>query len=40
MNNFSRQQFPWSPWLKAPQTGATRTLAWIAHIHSGALMNE
>ena len=33
MKNFSR---PWSPWLKAPWTGATRTLAWIAHIHPHA----
>ena len=27
-------QFTWSPWLKAPQTDATRTLKWIAHIYS------
>ena len=27
-------QFPWSPWLKVPPTGATLTLTWIAHIHS------
>ena len=27
-------KFPWSPWLKEPRTGATRTLTWIARIHS------
>ena len=26
MKNFNTCKFPWSPWLKAPQTGATRTL--------------
>ena len=29
----------WSPWLKAPQTGATRTLTWIARIHSHTYVN-
>ena len=38
MKNFNRQ-FPWSPWLKAPRTGATRTLTWIAHIQSHTYIN-
>ena len=33
-------QFPWSAWLKAPRTGATRTLAWIAHIHSHTCIKD
>ena len=35
--NVNRRQFPWSPWLKVPQTGSTRTLTWIARIHSHTL---
>ena len=34
MKNFNR-----SPWLKAPRTGATRTLMWIARIHSHTYIN-
>ena len=30
-------EFPWSPWLKAPRTGTTCTLTWIAHIHAHTL---
>ena len=33
-----KAQFPWS-WLKAPQTGTARTLAWIACIHSHTYIN-
>ena len=38
MKNFNRQ-FQWSPWLKAPRTGATHTLMWIARIHSHTYIN-
>ena len=34
MKNCNRRSSQWSPWLKALGTGATRTLTWIAHIHS------
>ena len=40
MKNFNRRDsFPWSPWLKAPRTGATRTLTWIARILSRTYIN-
>ena len=32
-------QFTWSQWLKAPQTGATHTITWIARIHSHTYIN-
>ena len=38
-NNFKMARFQWSPWLKAPRTGATRTLTWIARIHSHTYIN-
>ena len=37
--NFIKAQFPWSPWSKAPRTGATRTLTWIASIDLHTYIN-
>ena len=38
--NIMMKNCPWSPWLKAPRTGATRTLTWIACIHSHTDVNN
>ena len=32
LSHWSKGDVPWSPWLKALQTGTTRTLMWIARI--------